>query len=160
MAKPETTPSPKAERPLRIAVFGDTHDYFPPDLPGRLAEADELWHLGDVCDPAVLAEFEALGRPLTVVLGNNDDHWAWPVTRRLGRRGRIFHLEHIAPRRAPVGAEFVLSGHTHVPSDMTDDRGVRWLNPGCITHPRPTVRSFAWLTITRDGEVDWAIEVL
>lgn len=143
-----------------IAVFGDTHDRFPTDLPARLASADELWHLGDVCDPATLVEFELLGRPLFVVRGNNDWTEAWPLTRRLERRGRVFHLEHIAPRRAPPGAEFVLSGHTHVPADETDAAGVRWLNPGCITRPRAQVRSFAWLRIAPEGAVTWERVVL
>ncbi len=139
----------------RIAVFSDTHDRFPADLPARMAEADEIWHLGDVCEPATLVEFEQLGRPMFVVRGNNDWHEAWPLTRRLERRGRIFHLEHIAPRRAPPRAEFVLSGHTHVPADEVDAMGVRWLNPGCVTRPRAVVRSFAWLKVASDGAVSW-----
>lgn len=146
--------------PWRVAVFGDTHDRFPPGLPERLAQADELWHLGDVCEPATLVEFELTGRPLTVVRGNNDWHEAWPLRLRVERRGRVFHLEHIAPRRAPPGADFVLSGHTHVPADMTDPGGVRWLNPGCITRPRAQVRSFAWLTLAADGAVAWETVVL
>ncbi|MEN9840798.1 MAG: hypothetical protein RL376_598 [Verrucomicrobiota bacterium] len=141
----------------RIAVFSDTHDAFPPGLPARLAAADELWHLGDVCEPALLAEFEALGKPLLVVLGNNDDHPAWPLRRLLERHGRRFQLEHIAPRVAQPGVEFVLSGHTHVPSDVTTPDGVRWLNPGCISYPRAGVRSFTWLTVTAAGAVDWRV---
>ena len=140
---------------LRIAVFADTHDGYPSQLPGLMAEADELWHLGDVCEPDTLAEFAALGRPLFVVRGNNDWNPAWPITRRLERAGRVFHLEHIAPRRAPPGAEFVLSGHIHVPQDETDAAGVRWLNPGCVSFPRGQGCGFAWLTITSAGEVDW-----
>lgn len=147
-------------RPWRIAVFGDTHDCFPPGLPALLAAADELWHLGDVCEPATLVEFEQLGRPLSVVRGNNDWHPAWPLTRRLERRGRVFHLEHIAPRHAPPGAEFVLSGHTHVPADEADAAGVRWLNPGCITRPRARVRSFAWLTLGAAGAAAWEVVAL
>lgn len=150
-----STSDPHAPRDWRIAVFADTHDHYPPDLPARLADADELWHLGDVCDPATLVEFEQLGLPLTVVLGNNDLEPSWPRALRAERQGREFHLEHIAPRRAPPGAEFVLSGHTHVPSDVTDPAGVRWLNPGCITHPRGQGRSFAWLVITPEGAVTW-----
>jgi putative phosphoesterase len=149
-----------AFRPWRVAVFGDTHDRFPAGLPELLAQADELWHLGDVCEPATLVEFELLRLPLTVVRGNNDWHEAWPLARRLERRGRVFHLEHIAPRRAPPGAAFVLSGHTHVPSDETDAGGVRWLNPGCITRPRAQVRSFAWLHIAADGAVAWDLVAL
>ena len=143
-----------------MAVLADTHDRFPPGLPELLAQADELWHLGDVCEPATLVEFELIGRPLTVVRGNNDWHEAWPLHRRLERRGRFFHLEHIAPRRAPTGVEFVLSGHTHVPADETDAAGVRWLNPGCITRPRAQVRSFAWLVIAGSGAVSWETVVL
>lgn len=146
--------------PWRVAVFGDTHDRVPGGLAERMAEADELWHLGDVCDAATLVEFEALGRPLFVVRGNNDWNEAWPLTRRLERRGRVFHLEHIAPRRASAGVDFVLSGHTHVPSDVTDAAGVRWLNPGCITRPRAQVRSFSWLTIAPDCAVKWETVVL
>ena len=147
-------------RLLRIAVFADTHNDYPPDLPARFAGADELWHLGDVCAPGTLEDFEALGIPMVVVRGNNDDLFTWPLTKQLTRHGRRFHLEHIAPQRAPAGAEFVLSGHTHVPSDETDALGVRWLNPGCITHPRPTVQGFAWLTIAPDGTVGWEPVVL
>ena len=40
---------------MRIAVLADTHDRCPAGLPGRLRGADEIWHLGDVCDPATLA---------------------------------------------------------------------------------------------------------
>lgn len=151
---------PRSAGSWRVAVFSDTHDRCPPGLAERMVGADELWHLGDVCDPALLVEFECLGRPLIVVRGNNDWQEAWPLTRRLERGGRVFHLEHIAPRVAPRGVSFVLSGHTHVPSDVTDDAGVRWLNPGCITRPRAQVRSFAWLTIEGSGKIGWEPVVL
>ncbi|AKC83426.1 phosphodiesterase [Verrucomicrobia bacterium IMCC26134] len=150
-------PSPRNDRVRRIAVFADTHDGYPPQLPGLFAEADELWHLGDVCAPQTLIEFTALGRPLFVVRGNNDWNTAWPLTLRLERAGRVFHLEHIAPRRAPAGADFILCGHTHVPGDEHDDTGVRWLNPGCISYPRGQGQSFAWLTISAAGEVHWRV---
>ncbi len=145
---------------MRIAVIADTHDRYPADLPERLRGADEIWHLGDVCAPETLVEFELLGVPMTVVLGNNDLHPAWPLTRTLERLGHRFHLVHIAPRRAPTDVGFVLSGHTHVPSDETDPRGVRWLNPGCITRPRARVRSFAWLELEAGESPRWVPEVL
>jgi hypothetical protein len=142
---------------MRIAVIADTHDRFPADLPERLRGADEIWHLGDVCDPATLAEFEQLGPPLRVVLGNNDEH-PWPLTLDLVRLGLQFHLVHIPPRRAPPGAQVVLHGHTHVPRDETDPGGVRWLNPGCITRPnRGAPASFAWLTLARGAAPQWKL---
>ncbi|WP_415908998.1 metallophosphoesterase family protein [Oleiharenicola sp. Vm1] len=86
---------------MRIAVISDTHDRYPADLPARLAAADEIWHLGDVCEPEVLVEFEMLGKPLHVVLGNNEAHNLWPLELTLERAGWRFFLTHIPPRRAP-----------------------------------------------------------
>lgn len=142
---------------MKIAVFADTHDSYPPTLPERLRRADELWHLGDVCDPATLVEFEQLGPPLRVVLGNNDCDPAWPLSLTLEREGVKFYLTHIPPLRAPLGAQVVLHGHTHVPRNETID-GVRWLNPGCISRPnRGAPASFAWLTIARGKLTRWEV---
>lgn len=140
---------------MRIAVISDTHDRYPAALPGRLHDADEIWHLGDVCDPMVLEELDALGPPLRAVMGNCDAH-PWPLTLDLEREGFRFHLVHIPPRQAPRGAQVVLHGHTHVPRDETDAAGVRWLNPGCITKPRGgTTAGFAWLTVRPGAAPEW-----
>ena len=142
---------------MRIAVISDTHDKFPGALPARLGGADELWHLGDVCAPGTLVEFEQLGVPLRVVMGNCDAH-PWPLTLDLTREGHRFHLVHIPPRSAPKESGFVLHGHTHVPRDETDPLGVRWLNPGCITRPnRGAPASFAWLTVEAGRPVEWEL---
>lgn len=142
---------------MRIAVISDTHDRYPASLPDRLRDADEIWHLGDVCSPETLVEFESLGPPLRVVVGNCDAH-PWPATLDLTRAGHRFHLVHIPPRVAPRSAQFVLHGHTHVPRDETDPRGVRWLNPGCITRPnRGAPASFAWLTLERGTQARWEL---
>ncbi|QYM80855.1 metallophosphatase family protein [Horticoccus luteus] len=142
---------------MRIAVISDTHDLFPATLPGRLRGADEIWHLGDVCDPATLVEFEQLRVPLRVVAGNCDAH-PWPLALTLEREGLTFYLIHIPPVRArvPTGVTTVLHGHTHVPRDEMIG-GVRWLNPGCITRPnRGAPASFAWLTI-EGGRMEWRL---
>jgi putative phosphoesterase len=145
---------------MRIAVLADTHDRYPPGLPERLRGADEIWHLGDVCEPEALAEFAALGPPLHVVLGNNDEH-PWPAHLDLELRGWRCHLVHIPPRRAPVGARVVLHGHTHVPRDERDAAGVRWLNPGCISRAnRGSPASFGWLEILGPAELRWRLELL
>ena len=141
---------------MRIAVISDTHDRYPEGFPARLQAADEIWHLGDVCDPSVLGEFAALGRPLTVVRGNCDDHFGWPEEADLERGGARFLLTHIPPPRAPSGFTAVLHGHTHVPRDETR-AGVRWLNPGCVSHPRGADPSFAWLTVEAGKVTSWII---
>lgn len=117
--------------------------------------AEEIWHLGDVCDPSTLVEFEQVGVPLHVVAGNCDEH-TWPLSLTLERGGLCFFLSHIppAPERVAPGIDAVLHGHTHVPRDETI-RGVRWLNPGCITRPnRGAAPGFAWLTVDK-GRMRW-----
>jgi uncharacterized protein len=142
---------------MRIAVIADTHDRVPASLPPHLHRAEEIWHLGDVCEPGILKAFERPGIRLHVVMGNCDSIPLWPLTLSLKRGGLGFHLEHIPPRRRPSGVAAVLHGHTHVPRDETDPHGVRWLNPGCITRPnRGAPPSFAWLTIRRGG-FDWEL---
>jgi uncharacterized protein len=144
-------------REWRIAVIADTHDHYPADLPGRLGAADEIWHLGDVCDPATLRAFIGLGPPVQVVHGNCDCCLGWPAKLDLEREGLRFHLVHIPPARAPRGVAAVLHGHTHVPRDETI-AGVRWLNPGCITRPnRGAAASFAWLTVQAGRIASWEV---
>lgn len=141
---------------MRIAVISDTHDRFPATLPARLKEADEIWHLGDVCAPETLEAFRHLGPPLKVVAGNCDSHPEWPESLTLEREGVRCHLVHIPPRRAPGRVQVLLHGHTHVPRDETDAGGLRWLNPGCITRPnRGAPASFAWLTLESGQVTDW-----
>lgn len=143
---------------MRIAVISDTHDRVPAGLTGRLSGADEVWHLGDVCSEIVLDVLRAECPPLRVVMGNCDSG-LWPLTLDLERKGTRFHLVHIPPQAAPRGAAFVLHGHTHVPRDETI-RGVRFLNPGCISHAnRGAPASIGWLE-WKDGKWTWRIERL
>lgn len=139
---------------MRIAVISDTHGHYPAKLPGLLKGADEIWHLGDVCDRSVLMEFEMLGPPVRVVLGNCDVEFSWPLDLTLRREGVEFYLTHIPPRRVPVDVQVVLHGHTHVPRDETI-HGVRWLNPGCVSNPRGMGTSFAWLEVEEGRLTRW-----
>ena len=134
----------------------------PDGLAERWADADEIWHLGDVCDPRTLVEIELLEKPLTVVAGNCDAWPSWPLIQRLERGGYVFHLEHIPRPRPAPGVTAMLHGHTHVPRDETDMMGVRWLNPGCISEAyRGAPASFAWLTIPEDGSgFTWETELV
>ncbi len=142
---------------MRIAVFSDTHDRYPPGLPERMRGADEIWHLGDVCAPEVLDAFMQLGPPLVVLQGNCDLEESWPLTLELEREGVKFYLTHIPPSSVPRGTQAVLHGHTHVPRDETI-LGVRWLNPGCITRPRGDLPpSFAWLTVAGGQLTSWEL---
>jgi putative phosphoesterase len=143
---------------MRIAVISDTHDRVPPRLPARLREADEIWHLGDVCAPEVLGEIEQLGPPLVVVRGNCDANEAWPLALELEREGVKFFLTHIPPGDGslPAGTQAVLHGHTHVARDEVI-AGMRWLNPGAISKPRVGAASWGWLTVKDGALTCWEV---
>lgn len=119
---------------MRIGVIADTHGRIPSAVLGHLHGVEELWHLGDVTEPATLAVLDQLGVPVTVVRGNCDSCMDWPLTLSLVREGVRFHLEHIPPRHPPPDCDVLLHGHTHVPRDEMIG-GVRWLNPGTAGKP-------------------------
>lgn len=144
---------------MRIAVISDTHNRLPPQLPALLTEADEIWHLGDVCEETVLDELREIGPPLLVVRGNCDAETAWPLTLDLTRAGYRIRLEHIPPTLAPPGVDLLLHGHTHVPRQERVGSAT-FLNPGCLTRPnRGAKRSFAWLTFTGGQPFAWKLHV-
>lgn len=145
-----------SKQPLRILVLADTHNRLPPTLGELAAEMDEIWHLGDVCAPSLLAGIRELGPPVTIVRGNCDSALEWPLTVDLERNGIRFRLIHIPPSRPPENVDVLLHGHTHVPRDQTR-ASVRFLNPGCVTRPnRGAPPSVAHLMLT-DGGIDWRL---
>lgn len=138
---------------MRIAVLSDTHNRLPDEVCERIRDADEIWHLGDVCNPKIVVTLGKLA-PLRLVRGNCDGEPDWPLTLDFALEGLRFHLEHI-PTTLPPECDIFLHGHTHIPRDETV-RGVRFLNPGCISRPKGVAPSFAWLTL-EDGELTWKI---
>ena len=137
---------------LRIAVIADTHDRLAPSLLEAIRDADEVWHLGDVCDKGTLKTIQDLGPKVFVVRGNQDHQPDWPMSLELKRFGHGFHLVHIPPGHAPSGTEFLLHGHTHVPRDQKVE-GTRFLNPGPAgLANKGAPRSFAWLELAESRE--------
>jgi putative phosphoesterase len=147
-------------KPLRIFVLADTHNKFPEKLSFLAKGADEIWHLGDVCAARILDELRTIGPPVTVVRGNCDSNYEWPLVVDLERCGLKFRLQHVPPERLPEDVDVVLHGHTHVPRN--EKRGnVLFLNPGCVTRPnRGAAPSVAWLEISEDGKLSWKLESL
>lgn len=142
---------------MHIAVLADTHNRLPLQVAREIAEADEIWHLGDVTDETVLDVLRALGRPLHVVRGNCDSHADWPWVLDLERQGFSIRLIHIPPLVAPTGTDLLLHGHTHVPRNERIG-GTRFFNPGSVGKPNhgapPT---YAWLELVRGRAPKWEI---
>ena len=147
----------KVDKPLRILVLADTHDHLPEAIETLAAGVDEIWHLGDVCAPAILTTLREFGLPVTIVRGNCDADERWPLVVNLERQGVRFRLEHIPSGQDLRDADVLLHGHTHVPRD--ERRGaVRFLNPGCVTRPnRGAPASVAHLEIAADGALRWTL---
>jgi putative phosphoesterase len=150
-----TTPE-KSKDTLHIFVLADTHNRLPEAVREIARDADEIWHLGDVCMETILDELRAVDLQITVVRGNCDSNYEWPLVLDLVRGGLKFRLQHIPPNHVPDDVDVVLHGHTHVP--RKEKRGnVLFLNPGCVTRANQGAPpSVAWLRIS-DGTIDWKL---
>jgi putative phosphoesterase len=141
--------------PLRILVLADTHNHLPANIETLAEAADEIWHLGDVCASSILETLERIGPPVTIVRGNCDSNFEWPLIVDLKKSGVRFRLVHIPPDRAPENIDVLLHGHTHQPRNERRE-SVLFLNPGCVTRPsRGAPASIANLEIAADGKLSW-----
>lgn len=146
----------ESKETLRIFVVADTHNRLPDSVKEMAKDADEIWHLGDICAETILDELQAVGSPVIVVRGNCDSNSEWPLVRDLVRGGLKFRLQHIPPDHPPDDVDVLLHGHTHVPRNERRGR-VLFLNPGCVTRPNQGApSSVAWLRIA-DGKVTWEL---
>ena len=154
--KRSMTKTDKPKEALRIFVLADTRNRLPEKVKEMAKNADDIWHLGDVCAEAILDELRALGPRVTLVRGNCDSNFEWPLVVDLVRDGLKFRLQHVPPAQPPDDVDVLLHGHTHVPRN--ERRGnILFLNPGCVTRPnRGSPPSVAWLEIT-NGKADWTL---
>ena len=149
-------PDGTSENAQRVFVIADTHNRLPESLKEMAKDAGEIWHLGDVCAETILDELRVIGPRVTVVRGNCDSNFEWPLVCNLVSGGLKVRLQHIPPNRPPDDVDVLLHGHTHVPRNEKLGR-VRFLNPGCVTRPnRGAPPSVAWVRIT-DGKIDWKL---
>ena len=150
------TKAEQARKALRIFVLADTHNRLPENVSQMARDADEIWHLGDVCAERILDDLGAIGPRIILVRGNCDSNFEWPLVVDLVRGGLKFRLQHTPPDQPPAHVDVLLHGHTHVPRN--ERRGkVLFLNPGCVTRPnRGSPASVAWLEIV-DQKINWRI---
>jgi hypothetical protein len=150
-------PTPeKSKDTLNIFVLADTHNRLPETVKQIARDADEIWHLGDVCTAAILDELRAIGPRVTVVRGNCDSNFEWPLVVDLVRGELRFRLQHIPPDHVADDVNVVLHGHTHVPRKEKRGRAL-FLNPGCVTRANQGAPpSVAWLEIAA-GKTNWKL---
>ena len=143
----------------RIAVLSDTHGKLPLSAVVQMADADEIWHLGDVTEPHTLAPLMSLGKPLRIIRGNCDECPDWPHHLIIKESGLRIMLEHIPPSSAPPGIDILLHGHTHIPRHERVGKTI-FLNPGSTSRPKGgSAPSWAWLELDETG-YRWTPQVL
>ncbi|NBC07019.1 MAG: YfcE family phosphodiesterase [Bacteroidetes bacterium] len=128
----------------RIGLISDTHSHLEESVFDYFEECDEIWHAGDIGDPAVadrLAEF----RPFRAVYGNIDE----PALRRRFPEDLRFELEGVDVFMTHIGGypgrynkrvrailreqppKLYICGHSHILKVMPDKTlGLLHINPG------------------------------
>lgn len=133
---------------MKIGLLSDTHSHLPDSVFKHFADCDEIWHGGDVGDPAVLDRLEAF-KPVRGVYGNIDDTTVrnrLPLNETFTVAGLSVLITHIGgypgrytPRVRKLLDEhkpgLYICGHSHILKVMMDKkRGVLHMNPGACGH--------------------------
>ena len=153
---------------MTILLLSDTHGYLDDDILAYAAEADEVWHAGDI-GPGDVLERLAAAATLRVVWGNIDDaRLRREVQRDLywdcgGLRVLMTHIGGYPGRYSPHGrrlldehpaTDLFICGHSHILKVMPDrKRELLHMNPGaCGVHGFHKIRTMIRFRV-QDGRV-------
>lgn len=150
---------------MRVGIVSDTHGSLSVEASARLAGVDHILHAGDVGDPEVLAELEAIA-PTTAVRGNMDTGpvvFALPAVADVTLGGVRFLVGHVlrpmVAQGVPDGVNVVVSGHTHVA--VVESAGeLLFVNPGSASRPLGDARPTLALALVDGGSVTVSVERL
>lgn len=128
-------------RKVTVGLVSDTHGWLDPRLAGVFADVDLIIHAGDVGQPSVITELEAIA-PTYTVKGNIDggELRFLPLSLMLEVNGRRIAALHIAgsPRKPNRNAsviihravpDIIVVGHSHIPV-VGRVASTLWINPG------------------------------
>lgn len=154
-------------------MLSDTHGHMDETILKYAAQADEVWHAGDIGNLAVTDSLKAL-KPVRGVFGNIDDHVIqkeFPENNRFMCEGVDVWITHIGgyPNRYNVRVrdeirsnppKLFICGHSHILKVMHDKKlGLLHMNPGaCGKHGFHQVRTMLRFVI--DGEKISDLEVV
>ena len=151
---------------MKIGVLSDTHGLLRTEVLQALAGVDQILHLGDVGDPAILKSLAQIA-PVHAVRGNTDRTGPCsrlPETDVLLFKGHYLYLLHDlnSLHLDPAAAKFaaVLYGHSHRPH-IERRKGVLYFNPGsCGPRRFELPITVGLLTVGADGELEAEIFAL
>lgn len=129
---------------MKILLLSDTHNYLDESIFNHAAEADEIWHAGDIGTIAIADKLQAI-KPLRAVWGNidgKDVRVCFPQDNRFNLNGLNVLITHIGgypnhydPRIRKIIAQhppdLFICGHSHILKVMRDSTyGLLHMNPG------------------------------
>ncbi|MCR9264540.1 MAG: metallophosphatase family protein [Flavobacteriaceae bacterium] len=157
----------------KILLLSDTHGHIDSNILKYAAQADEIWHAGDIGSLEVTDQLEAL-KPVRGVHGNIDDHVIqkeFPENNRFMCEGVDVWITHIGgyPNRYNVRVrdeirnnppKLFICGHSHILKVMNDKKlGLLHMNPGaCGKHGFHQIRTMLRFVI--DGDKISDLEVI
>ena len=157
----------------KILLLSDTHGHMDRSILKYAAQADEIWHAGDIGSLSVTDQLEAL-KPVRGVHGNIDDHVIqkeFPENNRFMCEGVDVWITHIGgyPNKYNVRVreeikanppKLFICGHSHILKVMHDKTlGLLHMNPGaCGKHGFHQVRTMLRFVI--DGDKISDLEVV
>ena len=148
---------------MRIGVISDTHRIISSieQLEGLIKGLDVLIHLGDNVDDISIIQKFYKGAIINVK-GNCDFCSGTPNDRVEEIGGKKIFLTHghrynvkenlgkLRYKALETGANIVLYGHTHI-GKIDFEEGIWYINPGSASLPRDGDRSFAIISIDKEG---------
>ena len=157
----------------KILLLSDTHGHMDKTILKYAAQADEIWHAGDIGSLSVTDQLETL-KPVRGVHGNIDDHVIqkeFPENNRFMCEGVDVWITHIGgyPNRYDVRVreeirnnppKLFICGHSHILKVMNDKKlGLLHMNPGaCGKYGFHQMRTMLRFVI--DGEKISDLEVI
>ena len=161
--------APKEKKLTKILLLSDTHGHIDDTIIKYAAQADEIWHAGDVGDLHVTDTLKKL-KPLRCVYGNIDGDKArmeFPLNNRFMCEGVDVWITHIGGfpgKYSPaIRAEITLNppklficGHSHILKVMHDKKlNLLHMNPGAAgVHGFHQVRTMLRFAIEGDKVKD------
>lgn len=130
---------------MKIGLISDTHSYLDPRVFEYFRLCDEVWHAGDIGDPALIDQLENF-KPVRAVFGNIDDqslHQRFPEDLRFTCEGVdvwITHIGGVPPQYNPrvkkilknQAPDIFICGHSHILRIKRDPdlNNMLYINPG------------------------------
>lgn len=153
----------------KILLLSDTHGHMDETILKYTAQADEVWHAGDIGSLGVTDTLKTL-KPVRGVHGNIDDHviqMEFPENNRFMCEDVDVWFTHIGgyPNRYDVRVreeirsnppKLFICGHSHILKVMYDKKlGLLHMNPGaCGKHGFHQVRTMLRFVIHKDKITD------